>query len=83
MNPSTTNYQSYLLRLWQDSPQALWHVSLQSVQSHETIHFVDLDALMHFLWTHTTCQQSSESPLESQSLSIEQTAINSTKGEST
>lgn len=54
MHESTTKYHSYLLRLWQDGPHALWHVSVQSVQSREIVHFADLEDLSAFLWAQTT-----------------------------
>lgn len=47
-------YQSYLLRIWQDGEQALWHASAQSVQSQEIVHFADLEAFIAFLWAQTT-----------------------------
>ncbi|MFN8443577.1 MAG: hypothetical protein U0175_22555 [Caldilineaceae bacterium] len=51
MNKSNALYQSYLLRLWQDGPQARWHASIQSVQDKEILHFVCLEDLVTFLWT--------------------------------
>ena len=54
MHESITKYQSYLLRLWQESPRALWHASAQSVQTGEMLHFADLDTLVTFLWGQTT-----------------------------
>ena len=53
MNKLNAPYQSYLLRLWQDGPQARWHASVQSVQNKEIIHFVCLEDLVSFLWTQT------------------------------
>ena len=43
------DYRSYLVRLWQDNPQAPWRVAVQSVQSGDILHFADLDALFAFL----------------------------------
>ncbi|MCL4858346.1 MAG: hypothetical protein KJZ93_03020 [Caldilineaceae bacterium] len=50
MNEPVATYQSYLVRLWQDSPHAAWRASACSVQSGENVHFADLDALFLFLW---------------------------------
>lgn len=47
-------YQSYLLRLWQDSRHAMWRGSAQSIQTSEIVHFADLDSLFTFLATQTT-----------------------------
>lgn len=47
-------YQSYLLRLWQDGPHAMWRGSAQSIQTSEIVHFADLDSLFAFLATQTT-----------------------------
>lgn len=65
MNKSNARYQSYLLRLWQDGPQARWHASVQSVQNKEILHFVCLEDLVSFLWTQTgVTEQKSESSQE-------------------
>ena len=53
MNKLNAPYQSYLLRLWQDGPQARWLASVQSVQNKEIIHFVCMEDLVSFLWTQT------------------------------
>jgi hypothetical protein len=53
MHESMAKCQSYLLRLWQESPHALWHASAQCVQSRETLHFADLNDLVAFLWGQT------------------------------
>ena len=42
-------YRGYLLRLWQETPQAPWRVSLRSVTSGEQYHFTDLAGLSAFL----------------------------------
>jgi len=47
-------YQSYLLRLWQDGPHAMWRGSAQSIQTSEIVHFSDLDSLFTFLAAQTT-----------------------------
>lgn len=51
-------YHSYLLRLWQDDHQTPWRVLVQSVQSGETIHFVDLNTFFAFLQAQTASEQS-------------------------
>jgi len=48
---SKTTYQSYLLRLWRDSPQGAWYASVQSTASGEKQIFPDLAALFDFLLT--------------------------------
>ena len=53
MNEPIAIYQSYLVRLWQDSPHALWRASAQCVQTREILHFADLDTLFTFLWAQT------------------------------
>lgn len=47
-------YQSYLLRLWQDGPHAMWRGSAQCIQTSEIVHFADLDSLFTFLAAQTT-----------------------------
>jgi hypothetical protein len=54
MTAPLVRYQSFLLRIWQDGPQTIWHASLQCVQTGNTHHFADLDALYVFL--NATCQ---------------------------
>ena len=58
MNESIATYQSYLVRLWQDSPHALWRASAQCVQTREILYFADLDALFSFLWAQTATHPS-------------------------
>jgi hypothetical protein len=53
MHESAAKYQSYLVRLWQDGPHTLWRATAQHVQTSETVHFADLDALFTFLWAQT------------------------------
>jgi len=45
----TATYQSYLVRLWQDSPTGAWRASTECVQTRAVTHFADLDALFVFL----------------------------------
>ena len=42
-------YHAYLVRLWQEHPQAPWRASAQSVETGETMHFADLGQLFAFL----------------------------------
>lgn len=44
-----STYQSYLLRLWRDTPQAVWRASLQSAATEELRHFATVDDLWAFL----------------------------------
>jgi hypothetical protein len=42
-------YQSYLLRLWRDSPEAAWHASLEDVITGQKYAFARLENLFGFL----------------------------------
>jgi hypothetical protein len=42
-------YHAYLVRLWQERPQAPWRASVQSVTTGETVRFADLGQLFAFL----------------------------------
>ena len=53
MDDCKVSYKSYILRFWQDSPQSSWRATVQSIQSQETTHFADLDALFVYLATQT------------------------------
>jgi hypothetical protein len=67
MNEPFGTYQSYLIRLWQANPRAMWRASAQHVQTREIVHFADLDALFSFLWAQTASQPSPQgmySPLD-------------------
>lgn len=44
-----STYQSYLLRLWRDNPQAVWRASVQSTVTEEVRHFATIDDLWTFL----------------------------------
>ena len=52
--PGLDTYQAYLVRIWQDGPQAAWRASAQSVQDGETVRFANLEALFDFLRAQTT-----------------------------
>jgi hypothetical protein len=49
MSPLSLEYQSYLLRLWRDDPQAPWRASLQSTATGEIQGFADTASLVTFL----------------------------------
>lgn len=44
-----STYQSYLLRLWRDTPQSVWRASLQSSATEEVRHFATVEELWAFL----------------------------------
>lgn len=50
-----TNYQSYLLRMWQttDGDQVIWRASLDSPGTGERLSFASLEALFAFLEVQT------------------------------
>jgi hypothetical protein len=48
-----TDYHSYLLRLWQETPHAAWRASLQNAATGERRGFSDLESLFTFLRTQT------------------------------
>lgn len=51
MNQRADNYQSYLIRLWQEESNGVrvWRASLESVQTRERHSFTGLPALYRFL----------------------------------
>lgn len=55
-HPTTTvyaHYQAYLLRLWQESPQAPWRASLQGAVTGERHGFTSLESLFASLKART------------------------------
>ena len=44
-----STYQSYLLRLWRDNPQAAWRASVQSTATEEVRHFATVEELWAYL----------------------------------
>lgn len=44
-----STYQSYLLRLWRDTPQSAWRASVQSAATEELQHFATVADLWAFL----------------------------------
>jgi len=53
MNPSATNYQAYLLRLWRDGPSNHWRAALQNTKASELQLFADVQSLLDFLLSQT------------------------------
>ena len=49
-----TQYQAYLLRLWQESPHTPWRASLQNATTGERHGFADLQRLFAFLQIRTS-----------------------------
>ncbi len=53
-------YQSYLLRLWRDSPQSPWRASLQSSATEELQHFLTAEDLWAFLKAQMSAKEEKE-----------------------
>lgn len=49
VDPSRADYHSYLMRLWSDRAQHVWHASLQSTATGQIYQFVSVEALVAFL----------------------------------
>lgn len=47
-----STYQSYLLRLWRDSPQSSWQASLQSTETEKVYQFAGVEQMWAFLMAH-------------------------------
>jgi len=60
--PNLPFYCSYLVRLWQETPETPWRASAQSVQSGETVRFGSLQALYIFLEAQTAQGEESDAP---------------------
>lgn len=45
------SYRAYLVRMWQEHPQAPWRASVQNAQTGELRRFSDLEQLVAFLYT--------------------------------
>ncbi len=54
MTELNSDYQSYLLRIWKDSPEGDWHATLQDVFSSESRHYATLYELYVNLWEMTS-----------------------------
>ncbi len=50
---------SYLIRIWQSSPDGPWRASAQSIQSGETLRFANLASFFHFLEEQVTTASAS------------------------
>jgi hypothetical protein len=60
------SYRAYLVRMWQEHPQAPWRASVQNAQTGELRIFSDLEQLVAFLYTQTQNTDSDRSaPLAS------------------
>lgn len=62
MTAPLSRYQSYLVRIWQDGPHAIWHATLQHIQTNETRHFVDMDALYAYFQRETERDEAGGQP---------------------
>ena len=49
LDPDRLDYHSYLLRLWRDGAQGVWHASLHSTAIEQVYRFASLEALVGFL----------------------------------
>jgi len=57
----TQQYQSFLVRLWQDSPGAPWRASTQNVLTGEEQRFANMESLFVFLQSQTAVIETSNS----------------------
>ncbi|MCI0395386.1 MAG: alkene reductase [Chloroflexi bacterium] len=62
ITPAPT-YQSYILRLWRDSPVANWRAMLEDVHSQQQLSFASIELLVTFLLERTLAEPD-EHPLE-------------------
>jgi len=53
MEPSSSTYQSYLLRLWREKPGESWRAMLESSSGNVRYSFADMDSLFSFLKNQT------------------------------
>ena len=58
------SYNTYLIRLWQDTPDGSWRASAQSIQGGEITRFGSLQALFAFLETETKKSTESNKRME-------------------
>lgn len=54
-----TNYQAYMLRIWQEDEELPWRASLQNPHTGEQHHFATLSHLFAFLEAQTNEKKSS------------------------
>jgi hypothetical protein len=73
MNPSQTEYRSYLLRLWRSNARDPWHVMIEQVGSREQHTFANLESLLEFLQADQSesATQIRPTPLEGDLLDVE------------
>jgi len=55
-------YQSFLLRLWQEKPGEAWRASAKEILSGERVHFANLDDLFTYLQTQTQLNDGEKRP---------------------
>jgi hypothetical protein len=53
MKSLLTNYQSYLLRIWQEQDFGIWRASLTNISTHECHAFSNITTLYTFLHEQT------------------------------
>lgn len=53
MRTISTQYHSFLLRLWRDDFEGDWRASLQDVKSGECFYFASMDAMVEFMMRKT------------------------------
>lgn len=58
------NYNAYLVRLWQESPNAAWRASAQCAHTGEKLYFATLAELFTFLETQTRVDPPQKDPGE-------------------
>ncbi len=46
---SSATYRAYLLRLWRNTPQETWRVTLRHISDEQEHHFSDLESLFSYL----------------------------------
>ena len=51
--PESTNYHSYLLRIWRDGPQRPWRLSMHCAATDTLHYFADTNHLVAFLQAQT------------------------------
>ncbi|MCB9134473.1 MAG: hypothetical protein H6636_03545 [Anaerolineales bacterium] len=59
-NFSSSNYQSYLVRLWRPSTDAPWRATARHVLTGEEWHFEDMERLFLFLHLQTNGAEKSD-----------------------
>ncbi|MEZ4866003.1 MAG: hypothetical protein R3C14_32105 [Caldilineaceae bacterium] len=67
-----STYQSYLLRLWRDTPNSPWRASLQSSATEALQHFATVDELWTFLMAQMAVQEDDGAAAEQDSGTVRQ-----------